>query len=99
MLEPNVFDLAQAGHLQSLYKDNFKPDVGAYSRIGEHSKWRKPKERSMKGLSYSRKTVKQSFAPQTALGGIREGNLEERYYVRHFRMYEIGNGETNRRFP
>ena len=35
-LELNEFDQAQAGHRQSLYRDNFKPDVGAYRRIGDH---------------------------------------------------------------
>ena len=38
-LELNEFDQAQAGHRQSLYRDNFKPDVGAYRRIGDHPQW------------------------------------------------------------
>ena len=105
MLEPNEFDLAQAGHSQSLYRDNFKPDVDAYSRIGEHSQWRKPEERlqerSMKGLSYPWKTSEQSFEAnryRLPWGKYERRNLEERLYARYSQMYKIGNGQVDHRF-
>ena len=101
MLEPNKIDLAQAGHSQSLYRDNFKPNVSAYRRIGEHSQWRKPEERSMNGLSYPWKTGKQLFEAnryRPPWGEYERGNLEERLYARYSRMYKIGNGEANSRF-
>ena len=93
MLELNEFDLAQAGHSQSLYRDNFKPDVGAYRRTGEHSQWRKPEERSVNGLSYPWKTGEQLFEAnryRPPWAEYERGNLEERLYARHSRMYEIG---------
>ena len=100
-LELNEFDQAQAGHRQSLYRDNFKPDVGAYRRIGDHPQWSKPEERPINGLSYPWKTGEQLFEAnryRPPWGEYERRNLEERLYARYSRMYEIGNGEANRRF-